>query len=293
MKYIFPFAQVNKDSRIVLYGASDIGYDYYRQVMSTGYANVIAWLDSNYEMYRLLGLSVDPPERITELEFDAVVVAIQSENTFVAVKRFLTESGVNADIIIWARDPVAGYDIAKNHEDIDPSEEAENAVKISPVELIDEDRLDVVVRCIYAKEILNGEIDGTGKRLYEKMFMTLNRAIEPTDHFLFRYFSDYSTKSGLEAFEDSFRKLIMSIKSGGFRRECFIPLDRNGRMMNGSHRCAAALALGVDVWARKYPVTGVKILDHHFGRQWFEASGFAKEDIELITGTLTKISCNN
>ncbi len=275
-----------------MYGASDIGYDYYRQVMSTGYANVIAWLDSNYEMYRLLGLPVDPPERITELEFDAVVVAIQSGNTYESVKRFLTGSGVNADIIIWAQNPIAGYDIAKSHEDIDLSKEAENAVRISPVKLIDADRLDVVVRYIYAGEILNGESDGNGKRLYENMFMTLNRAIEPTDHFLFRYFSDYSGKSGLEAFEDSFRKLIMSIKKEGFRRECFIPLDKNGRMMNGSHRCAAALALGIDVWARKYPVAGVKILDHHFGRQWFESSGFAKEDIELLTGTLSKICFN-
>ena len=51
MKYIFPFTQVNIGSRIVLYGASDIDYDYYRQIMSTGYADLIAWLDSNYEMY--------------------------------------------------------------------------------------------------------------------------------------------------------------------------------------------------------------------------------------------------
>ena len=69
-------------------------------------------------------------------------------------------------------------------------------------------------------------------------------------------------------------------------REYFIPLDRNGRMMNGAHRCAAALALGTDVWARKYPVDGVRILDHHFGRNWFIGAGFPEADVDFLEETL-------
>lgn len=286
MKYLFPFAQVNKGSRIVIYGASDIGYDYYRQVMSSGYAKVAGWLDQNYEMYRMLDLPVDPPDKIRELEFDAVIVAILSESTFGAVKSYLVGSGVDADKIIWNRNPAAGYDIARSHEDIDAVKEAESAIRMSPQALIDEERLDVIVRYLYANEIINGEEDGSAKDLYEKMFMTLNRATEPTDHFLFRYFSDYSSKQGIDEFKKSFRDLIFSMKDEGFRRECFIPLDRNGRMMNGSHRCAAALALGIDVWAKRYPVSGVVILDHHFGREWFLNNGFSEDDVEFLLETL-------
>ena len=47
MKYLFPFKLIPPDSRIILYGASDVGYDFYRQIKSSGYVDIIAWLDRN------------------------------------------------------------------------------------------------------------------------------------------------------------------------------------------------------------------------------------------------------
>ena len=283
MKYLFPFASVPKDARIILYGASDVGYDYYRQIMNSGYVDLVAWLDRNYEMYRMLDLPVGSPEEINLLDYDYVVIAVLEEASFKSIKSYLTKAGTPDDIIIWNESALVGYDIARSFRNIDLLKEAKNAVEMNPVCLIDEDRLDVVVRYLYADEILKGIVAGQAEKMYEKMFLRLNDAIEPTDHFLFRYFSDYDNKRGIDEFKRSFSELISSIRGNGFRRECFIPLDRNGRMMNGSHRCAAALAVGSKVWVRKYPVSGVKILDHHFAEDWFKENVFRDDELKMIT----------
>ena len=48
-KYLFPFEKVSPNSRIVIYGASDVGIDYMYQVRVTNYCKLVALLDKNHE----------------------------------------------------------------------------------------------------------------------------------------------------------------------------------------------------------------------------------------------------
>lgn len=82
-----------------------------------------------------------------------------------------------------------------------------------------------------------------------------------------------------------FEELINSIRRKGFQTDKFpIKLDSDGRLIDGSHRFASALCLGVDripvqfLPKKKGPV--------NYGRDWFEQRGFpgkllAKLDNEL------------
>ena len=282
MKYLFPFSQVPISSAIVLYGASDVGYDFYRQIKNSGYVNLVAWIDRNYEMYRMLDMPVDPPEEIKNLTYDYIVVSVLEERSYLSIQQSLMEQGVQDDIIIWSPNAEVGFDIAKKYTLENAISDAEDAVRINPIELVNEDRYDVVVRVLFAREILNNIYNGIGKKLYEKMFEVMNNAVEPIDHFLFRYFSDYSEKRGINAFEESFVKLIYSIKEDGYRKDGFIPLNKKGQMINGAHRCAAALAVGTDVWVCYYPIEGVKSADHHFTEEWFKDNGFSSDEIDTI-----------
>ena len=282
MKYLFPFAQVPAGSRVAIYGASDIGYDYYRQLMSSSYASVSGWVDCNYEMHRILRLPVDSPDDIVKMSYDYVVVAVLDEKLYETIRRWLIEKGVDASKIIWNESPIVEYDIAAKNEAEAMTANLPEPYEVKPIDIIDEDRLDIIVRYIYANEILSGTIKGQGKRLYEEMFLGMNNAIEPTDHFLFRFFTGYSEKRGLKAFEEEFEGLIYSMRDKGFIREEYIPIGSNGRMINGSHRVAAALALNNKVWVREYPIQGVKVIDHHFGEKWFLEHNFSEEDIKLL-----------
>ena len=75
-EYIFPFKDVKVGSKVVVYGAGVVGNTYIDQIKRSGYCEIIAWVDKNYMKY---SESVSNPNYIEGLEFDCIVVAIQSE----------------------------------------------------------------------------------------------------------------------------------------------------------------------------------------------------------------------
>lgn len=76
--YLFPFEHIPVGSRIVIYGAGDVGREYFVQVNISRYGEVVALLDQNWNKYARARVPVYPPERICELSFDYVVIAIKS-----------------------------------------------------------------------------------------------------------------------------------------------------------------------------------------------------------------------
>ena len=58
MVYLFPFEKVKRESRIILYGAGESGYEFYQQLMTSGYCEIMAWVDRQYQWYQFLGLPV-------------------------------------------------------------------------------------------------------------------------------------------------------------------------------------------------------------------------------------------
>lgn len=78
--FIFPFNLVNKTEKIILYGAGDVGKQFYRQICHLNYCTIVLWLDLNAELKRHEGLNV---LRLDEVDFETVafekiVVAINN-----------------------------------------------------------------------------------------------------------------------------------------------------------------------------------------------------------------------
>jgi glycosyltransferase involved in cell wall biosynthesis len=74
LDYLFPFPQVKKGAKIVLYGAGTYGQRLYRYLQRTGFCQVVAWVDRNYLQLQKQGLSVESPELLPTYSFDAVVI---------------------------------------------------------------------------------------------------------------------------------------------------------------------------------------------------------------------------
>lgn len=68
--YLFPFGNVLKGSRIVLYGAGRVGSEYLKQIQHTGYAEVVAVIDEKGD-----GVQALPVESLGTITFDAIVLA--------------------------------------------------------------------------------------------------------------------------------------------------------------------------------------------------------------------------
>lgn len=79
--YLFPFSKIPYGSKIVLYGAGDIGTQYYRQIMELNYFDVIAWVDENAEKYRKMGFPVKGKKEIHLQSIDAeyIIIAINND----------------------------------------------------------------------------------------------------------------------------------------------------------------------------------------------------------------------
>lgn len=87
LDYLFPFPDVHKGDRIVIYGAGEYGQRLYRYCERSGFCKVVALVDRNYEELKKQGIPASSPSVISELEFDEIVLAISfAENRYSIMK---------------------------------------------------------------------------------------------------------------------------------------------------------------------------------------------------------------
>lgn len=101
LNYLFPYAMVPKNSRIILYGAGEIGCSYWRCLSYETYAEVVGWVDRNYVELQKCGLPVDSLEDVMVRGFDYIVIAINDEVVVNQVKGLLLANGVKEEQIVW------------------------------------------------------------------------------------------------------------------------------------------------------------------------------------------------
>lgn len=290
MDVLFPFEVVKPGSRIILYGASGLGYKFYRQIVTSGYCQLVAWVDKQYDWYRRLNLPVDPPETVLSCNADSFVIAAEKESVYKSIFNSLANYGIPPEKIYWRNDYGLKADIVAKYDAARICNEAQNAVEVNPIRLISPSRMDIVVRVIYARELLENINNGEGYRLYAKIMERVNGFHEDVDNFFLAYFSDYTGKSGQNSFLASFRDLLKSMQEVGFRRESFIPINKHGQLINGAHRCAAALALGIRAFVRKYPCDGMTF---DYSAAWLRRNGISEQEISYIERYYCELMAGN
>lgn len=284
MTWLFPFTEVEKGSRIVLYGAGAVGYQFYNQLRTLKYCEDVKWVDGQYEWYSYMGLPVESPASIIADETDVVVIAVEKESAYRSITEVLKSLGVSEEKLLWKESYCLKEDIYvcrdKNH-----CKEMERAVETNPATLLEANRMNVVVRYLYAKAFLENKNFDKARELYRKLIMAENNAEEPLTNSVYAYFSDYSQKKGLDDFEASCQKLLISMKENGFQKEHFIPVGADGVMINGTHRLAAALALGINVWTVKFDALQGNMFFFEYTCEWLRENGFGEEEIDLVQST--------
>lgn len=75
LDYLFPFPNVKRSSRIILYGMGTYGQLLYQFINHTGFCHVLACADKNHMELAKQGFSVVSPDEIGNYEYDAIVVA--------------------------------------------------------------------------------------------------------------------------------------------------------------------------------------------------------------------------
>lgn len=101
ISWIFPYECVPKGSKIILYGAGDVGHSYWKCIRHGGYVELTAWVDRRHDELREAGLPVESIDSAICKEYDYVVIAIQEKERAEKIRSFLLEYGVMGDRIIW------------------------------------------------------------------------------------------------------------------------------------------------------------------------------------------------
>lgn len=101
--FIFPFEKVRQGSRIVIYGIGNVGNSYLNQIFATGYCEVAAVLDKNFDKESGLRYQAQDVSKIKNLTYDYIVLAVNSEGNANRIKYDLvTIYGVDENKIIFA-----------------------------------------------------------------------------------------------------------------------------------------------------------------------------------------------
>lgn len=99
--HIFPFEKMPKGSRIILYGAGDVGKTLYAQNEVTNYVKILLWVDKNPEKVSVEAGLVCGLEELLRFPqvYDSILIAIKDERICREVKENLVAQGISEDKI--------------------------------------------------------------------------------------------------------------------------------------------------------------------------------------------------
>ncbi|MDE7445444.1 MAG: 2-succinyl-5-enolpyruvyl-6-hydroxy-3-cyclohexene-1-carboxylate synthase [Lachnospiraceae bacterium] len=103
--YLFPYKKIKEGSKIILYGAGNVGKHFYSQLQYNKYADVLKWVDRDYKKYQREGLDVENIRQdYANIQYDAIVIAIDTdENNVDIIKSELERFGADIDKIVWEK----------------------------------------------------------------------------------------------------------------------------------------------------------------------------------------------
>ena len=156
-----------------------------------------------------------------------------------------------------------GINMQENLKEIDTKwknfEFAKNEVTMVNIRnFITDEHLDIFVRYLYIKSYLENNNYKKYKDLYEKMQI---KRIGTCNC-------------------ENFNNLIKSFEEKGFKKEYPIPINKNSKMLNGSHRLACCLYFNINPYVVIFDEK-----DHDYGIKWFKENGFTKQEIKDILET--------
>lgn len=95
-----PYEIIEKDSKIVVYGAGLAGKSFVRQILHTKYAHVTGWVDRDIRG-EYCGIEITSPEKLSAIDFDYILIAITDNRTVQSIISYLEKIGVSKERVLW------------------------------------------------------------------------------------------------------------------------------------------------------------------------------------------------
>lgn len=93
---LFPFSEIKRGSKVIIYGAGQYGRDYLKQLECIDYCEVIAVCDKNHKKMQ----GIIDPLLIKDMTFDYIVISVRRDDLIEEIKDFLVDQGIPNDKIV-------------------------------------------------------------------------------------------------------------------------------------------------------------------------------------------------
>jgi len=103
-EYLYPFYQVKKHSRVVIYGAGSIGKSIVSYLNETHYYEMCAWIDGTGTAHSIGKWKAQPPKQLIGIEFDYVILATNKTGYIREMKECLYGYGIANEKIVSVYD---------------------------------------------------------------------------------------------------------------------------------------------------------------------------------------------
>lgn len=97
-RHMFPFDKIEKNKRIALFGANEVGQEFYEQIQRTKYAEIVVWVDSRYLDYS--EYNVISPTELINYEMDYVVIASDRGEVIKSIKNEVLKMNISDEKIV-------------------------------------------------------------------------------------------------------------------------------------------------------------------------------------------------
>lgn len=101
--YHFPDGLIPKGSKVILYGAGNVGTDYYHYMQETDDCRIAAWVDAEARNHRNRGKDVSDVDAVLGLEYDVILIAVANETAARSIRGELRMRGIPDGRIVWTR----------------------------------------------------------------------------------------------------------------------------------------------------------------------------------------------
>ena len=101
--YLFPFKDIPKGTKIIIYGLGVVGKSYCKYLMASEYAEIIAISDKYCDEKSFCGIEVIRPEHICHKNYDLILIANLRDEIADSICRELIKYGIDKSKIYWMR----------------------------------------------------------------------------------------------------------------------------------------------------------------------------------------------
>ncbi len=100
--YDFPKNEIPMHTRLVLYGAGRVGQSYYKQICTEKLYSLVGWVDIEFQKYQNQGMDVMSLEKLEDLNFDYILIALKYGDLVEKVKADLKDGfGIEESKLLW------------------------------------------------------------------------------------------------------------------------------------------------------------------------------------------------